>query len=258
MAFRWKMVVGALAVSVLSSLLSACAGNPSNPYDTDSSATNQARAHTELGAAYFQERKYEIALDEFNIAIKIDDDYAMAYNGLGMVHAALGETNKADAAFKKALQLQPKSSESHNNYGNFLCNNGRYDESIYHFLESVKNPLYTTPHLAYTNAGICAVRKKDVASAESYFTKALQIQPLTYAAAYQLANLQFNRGEVKTAAATLQNTLIAAASPEVLWLGIKIERILGNKDNEASYAIQLRKQFPNAAETKLLLNSQNE
>lgn len=252
MKLTWKRVAVALTLS----LLSACAGT-TNPYDTDSSATNQARAHTELGAAYFQERKYEIALDEFNIAVKIDDDYAMAYNGLGMVNAAIGETAKADAAFKKALQLQPKSSESHNNYGNFLCNNGRYDESIFHFLESVKNPLYTTPHLAYTNAGICATRKKDLVRAEQYFTKALQIQPLTYAAAYQLANLQFNRGEVKTAATTLQNTLVASPSPEVLWLGIKIERILGNKDNEASYAIQLRKQFPNAAETKLLLNSQN-
>ncbi len=94
-------------------------------------------------------------------------------------------------------------------------------------------------------------------SAEGYFTRALQIQPLTHVAAYQLANLQFNRGEVKTAASTLQNALVASPSPEVLWLGVKIERILGNRDNEASYAIQLRKQFPNAAETQLLLNSQN-
>jgi len=50
--------------------------------------------------------------------------------------------------------------------------------------------------------------------------------------------------------------LLAAPSPEVLWLGIKIERVLGDKDNEASYAIQLRKQYPNSAETQLLLNSQ--
>ncbi|MDO8962151.1 MAG: type IV pilus biogenesis/stability protein PilW [Methylophilus sp.] len=237
-------------------LLTGCASQSSNPYDDRSAAESSAKAHTELGAAYYDQSKYEIALHEFNVAIKNDPEYALAYNGLGLVHAALGENVKAEKAFQRALQLQPQSSESHNNYGNFLCNLGHYDASIHHFLEAVKNPLYGTPNLAYTNAGICSARNKNLKNAEIYFTKALQIQPLTHSAAYHLANLQFNRGDAKSAKTTLQNTLIAAPSPEVLWLGIKIERVLGDKDNEASYAIQLRKQYPNAAETQLLLNSQ--
>ena len=237
-------------------LLSACVTQSNNPYNKVSTETNQARAHTELGAAYFQEGKYEIALEEFNIAIQNDSDYALAYNGLGMVHSALGENAKADAFFKKAIQLKPDSSESHNNYGNFLCKIGRYDESIKQFMEAVKNPLYETPYLAYANAGICSIRNKDLVNAERYLITSLQIQPLMHPAAYHLANLQFNRGDAKAAKTTLQNTLIAAPSPEVLWLGIKIERVLGDKDNEASYAIQLRKQYPNSAETQLLINSQ--
>jgi type IV pilus assembly protein PilF len=238
-------------------ILTGCMAQSINSYDNDSAAEARAKAHTELGAAYYEQSKFEIALHEFNVAINNDPNYALAYNGLGLVHAALGENEKAEKAFQKALQLQPQSSVSHNNYGNFLCNLGRYDASIQHFLEAVKNPLYGTPHLAYTNAGICSARKKDLVSAELYLTKALQIQPLTHSAAYHLANLQFNLGDAKAAKSTLQNTLIAAPSPEVLWLGIKIERVLGDKDNEASYAIQLRKQYPNAAETQLLLNSQH-
>ncbi len=238
-------------------LLSACVAQTTNPYNTDSALTNQARAHTELGAAYLKESKFEIALEEFNIAIRNDPDYPLAYNGIGLVYSALGENAKADAAFQKALQLNPNSSESHNNYGNFLCKTGQYEESIKHFLDAVKNPLYETPHLAYANAGICSIRNKDFINAERYLIASLQLQPLMHPAAYHLANIQFNRGDAKTAKATLQNTLIAAPSPEVLWLGIKIERVLGDKDNEASYAIQLRKQYPNSAETQLLLNSQH-
>lgn len=245
-----------LLTVILAVVLNACVTQSTNPYNTVPAATNQARAHTELGAAYLQEGKYEIALEEFNIALRNDPDYALAYNGIGLVNSALGENAKADAAFQKALQLKPNSSETHNNYGNFLCKTNRYDESIKHFLEAVKNPLYETPHLAYANAGICSIRKKDFVGAERYLTTALQIQPLLHPAAYHLANLQFNRGDASAAKATLQNTLIAAPSPEVLWLGIKIERILGDRDNEASYAIQLRKQYPNSAETQLLLNSQ--
>jgi type IV pilus assembly protein PilF len=93
-------------------------------------------------------------------------------------------------------------------------------------------------------------------NAEKYFINALQIEPLNPVAAYQLANIQFDRGDAQSAQRTLQNVVISSPNPESLWLGVKIERQLGNKDNEASYAIQLRKLFPNARETQLLINSQ--
>lgn len=218
--------------------------------------TAQARAHTELGAAYFQQNKLEVALGEFNYAIHIDPKYGQAYNGLGLVYAALGEDAKADANFKKAIEVQPGNSESHNNYGSFLCARKRYDESIGHFLAAVKNPLYSTPNLAYANAGICSVRKNDIKNAEVYLNKALQIDPLTNSAAQALAEIQFKRGDVKGAQRALQNALIASPSPETLWLGIKIERVLGGKDNVASYALQLRQQYPNSEQTRLLLSGQ--
>ena len=228
-------------------------GNSSSVYN-ETALASRARSHTDLGAAYYQQGKLEIALDEFNRAVEIDPTYAQAYNGLGLVYAALNEDAKADASFKRAIQVQPGSSESHNNYGNFLCAHKRYDESITQFLEAVKNPLYSTPNLAYANAGICSARKNDTKNAEVYLNKALQIEPLTYSAAYQLADIQFKRGDVTTAQKTLQNALIGSPSPETLWLGIRIARVLGDKDAEASYALQLRQQYPNAEQTRLLLS----
>jgi type IV pilus assembly protein PilF len=216
----------------------------------------QARAHTDLGAAYYQQGKWEIALDEFSRAAEIDPTYGQAYNGLGLVYAALNEDAKADANFKRAIQVQPGSSESHNNYGSFLCSHKRYDESITQFLEAVKNPLYSTPNLAYANAGICSVRKNDIKNAEVYLNKALQLEPLTYSAAQTLAEIQFKRGDSTKAQKTLQNALIGSPSSETLWLGIKIARTLGDKDAEASYALQLRQQYPNSEQTRLLLSGQ--
>lgn len=229
---------------------SSASGNVYN----ETALTGRARAHSDLGAAYLQQGKYEIALSEFNEATEIDPSYAPAYNGLGLVYAALGEDAKADASYKKAITLQPKSSESHNNYGSFLCSRKRYDESIKHFLEAIKNPLYSTPNLAYANAGICSARKNDIKNAEIYLNKALQLQPLTHSAATQLAEIQFNRGEVATAKQTLQNALVASPSAETLWLGIQIERVLGDKDNVSSYALQLRQRYPNSEQTRLLLS----
>jgi type IV pilus assembly protein PilF len=245
-------------IAVVCVLLSACETlKPSgNEEYGESKLSARARTHTDLGAAYYQQNKLEIALDEFNHAIHIDPNYGQAYNGLGLVYAALGEDVQADASFKKAIEVQPSNSESHNNYGSFLCAKKRYDESIGHFLAAVKNPLYSTPNLAYANAGICSARKNDLKNAEIYLNKALQIEPLTHSAATQLAEIQFKRGDATAAQKTLQNALIASPGPETLWLGIKIARALGDKNSEASYALQLRQQYPNSEQARMLLSGQ--
>lgn len=249
---QWLWIT--FVVVVLSGCVTSQSGRSSSA--SDSYAASRARAHTELGAAYYQQGKMEIALEEFNQAIKIDSNYGFAYNGLGLVHSALGQDAEADANFKKAISIDPNNSESHNNYGGFLCARNRFDESIVQFLAALKNPLYATPSVAYANAGICSARKNDIKSSEVYLQKALQLEPLMHSAALQLAKIQFNRGDSQGAKTTLQNALIAGQSPEVLWLGIQISRALGDRDAESSYALELRKQFPKSEQAKRLLSGQ--
>lgn len=219
----------------------------------ESRARESARIHTELGAGYFAQRNIPVALEEFTEATQIDPTYPMAYTGLGLVYASLNEDAKAEANFRKALELDPGSSEAHNNYGTFLCSRDRIDESITQFLEAVKNPLYSTPEAAYLNAGVCALKKKDVDNAELYLTKALQIQPLLHSAAYQLASIQYGKGNYPQARSLLQYALAAEPTPEILWLAIRTERKLGGKDAEASYALELRRKYPQSDEAKQLL-----
>jgi type IV pilus assembly protein PilF len=254
---RWLVIGFALMLNACAAL-DASGNRSASDHSTDSytetAVTARARAHSDLGAAYFQQNNYEVALSEFKQAIQIDANYAPAYNGLAMVRAALGEDAEAEKNFTRSIQIQPNNSESHNNFGIFLCARQRYDESISHFLSAVKNPLYATPYLAYANAGICSVRKNDIKNAEIYFNKALAIEPLTHSAAQPLADIQFKRGDVALAKKTLQNALLSNPSPETLWLGIRIERILGDKDNEASYALLLRQRYPDSPQTRLLLS----
>lgn len=237
-------------------MLGACASQQPTNSGGESDLRERARIHTELGAGYYAQKQMGIALEEFSEAAKIDPSYALAQNGLGLVYAALGEDAKADASYKKALQLDPANSESRNNYGTFLCSRNRIDESITQFVEAVKNPLYATPGIAYLNAGVCSLRKNDTANAEVYLQKALQAQPLLHQAAYQLALIQFNRGKPELARNYLKNALVSDPTPEILWLGIRIERLLGDKDAEASYALLLRKKYPNSEQTKALLSGQ--
>lgn len=243
--------------------LTGCAQNPSNntsdlPYDQqpigrETGDVESARVHTELGAEYFRLKRYDVALEEFTTATERSPSYALAYNGLGLVHAALGDRSRAETAFKRAIQLQPGNSESHNNYGRFLCDQGRYDDSQKEFLLAVKNPLYKTPQIAYYNAGVCALRSKQKPEAETYFAKAVQVDPLAHASAYQLASLQFSRGDASSALNTLQNSVSVAPTPESLLLAVRICRALQMQDDAHHYSVQLHKLFPNSNETKQLL-----
>ncbi|HEY0905741.1 MAG TPA: tetratricopeptide repeat protein, partial [Methylophilus sp.] len=142
------------AQSPTSSSDSAYAGNRGSQVQGD---VESARVHTELGAEYFRLQRYEVALEEFNTAIEKSPSYALAHNGLGLVYSVLGDAGKAETAFVRAIQLEPGNSESHNNYGRFLCDQRRFDASIKEFMLAVKNPLYKTPQVAYYNAGVCAL-----------------------------------------------------------------------------------------------------
>lgn len=241
----------ALFACVISFVSAGCVSQQQKDKDSENLIA-RARAHTDLGSVYYQQKQLEIALDEFTQAAKIDPSFALAYNGLGLVHAALGQDDIADANFRKSIQLEPNNSESHNNYGSFLCARNRIDDSIQEFLTAVKNPLYSTPALAYTNAGICSARKKDMVNAEAYFKKALQIDPLLGVAAYQLATLQFKRNDAAAAKVTLQNVMLGQPGPELLWLAIRIERAVGAKDAEASYVLQLRRRYPDSEQARLV------
>lgn len=238
-------------VAMLFVLASGCASQQQQEAE-GKSQRERARSHTDLGAVYYQQRQLDIALEEFTLAARIDSDFALAYNGLGLVHAALGQDDLAERNFRRALQLEPNNSESHNNFGGFLCSRNRIDESIKEFMAAVKNPLYATPVIAYTNAGICALRKKDNANAETYFEKALEIEPLATVPAFQLASIQFKRNDAAKAKATLQNVVLSQPTPENLMLAIQIARKLGNKDDEASYMLQLRRQYPDSEQAKSL------
>lgn len=154
-----------LFVLTLFACLTACGtmGQQSgNQRKATGNQVDSARAHTNLGAAYLQQNKLEIALNEFSKAIEVMPNYAAAYNGIAMVRSALRQDEEAEYNFKKAIQIDPSASEAYNNYGTFLCSRGRYSESVPLFLEAVKNPLYGTPNLAYANAGICAKRDNDI------------------------------------------------------------------------------------------------
>ena len=241
-----------LLVLIFILLMVGCETQPSKSVDQEA-ARSRSRAHTDLGAAYFQQGKMDIALEEFTLAAEIDPTFGFAYNGLGLVNAALKQDDAAKQAFKKAISLEPDNSEARNNYGNFLCSRGQYKESIKEYLIAVKNPIYATPSGAYTNAGICASRGGDKSNAEVYFSKALEIDPLNHVAAYELASVQFERKAAAQAYKTLSNVLVAKPNAQIVFLAMQIAKTLRFDSDEKQLRERLLREYPASNEARSLM-----
>lgn len=248
---------------VLLCVLAACAGqpktptslNPPQPAAKPASPQERARIHTELAALYYSRGNHGVALQESMVAIEADPQYGPAYNVLGLVQMELKEDTAADRSFQQALAINPNDSEANNNYGWFLCNRGREKEAIAYFLAAVRNPLYQTPGLAYTNAGVCSLKLGQDNEAESYLLQALKLQPGQPRALQALAEVHYRHGDYSGAKQLVGRFLeVAQPTPEVLWLGVLSARQLGDRNAEASYGTQLRRRFPDSKEA-LTLNS---
>ncbi len=225
--------------------------------DTQSDTRSRAQIHTELGAAYFSRGQLGVALEELKEAVKADPRYAPAYNMLGLIYLELREFPQAEENFQRAFKLDDGNPDFHNNYGWFLCQDGRIDEAIKHFFAALKNPLYATPEKSYLNAGVCSLMKGEERGAADYFLKALKLQPQQLQALYYLGEISYRHNEYLEAKGYIGRHMQAAQpGPEVLWLALRIERKLGNREAESNLGLQLRKSFPDSREALALRNGQ--
>ncbi|CAH1904181.1 Type IV pilus biogenesis/stability protein PilW [Candidatus Nitrotoga sp. HW29] len=218
-----------------------------------------AKIHTELAAQYYDRGQLGVALEEVSLALRFKSDYAPAYNVRGLVRMALHEDQQADEDFQHSLRLDSTDSDTHNNYGWFLCKRGKEPDSIKHFMAALKNPLYSTPGKAYLNAGLCSMNTGNMKSAEEFLEKALMVQPNMPEALLGLANLYFAKADyagAKSYFMIFKKNNVSPLTAENLWLAVRIERKLGDRIAENNYAMQLRKNFPDARETQLMLYKQ--
>ena len=252
-----------LLMGVLFVLGSAgCATRSTNPSGQKATtrAMDSAVAHTELASSYYERTQLGVALDEVGKALRAEPDYAPAYNVRGLINMGLHEDRQAEEDFQRSLQLDNSDSSTHNNYGWFLCQRGKERDSIKHFMAALKNPLYTTPEKSYVNAGVCSKKGGNTRDAEEFLQKALALRPNMPEALFGLADMSFANGDYAGAKSYFMRFTQAgdpsSLTAENLWLAVRIERKLGDKNSEESYALQLRKHFPDSRETQLMLHGQ--
>jgi type IV pilus assembly protein PilF len=239
--------------------LAGCAGDPGPTRESGQivgevgEPRNRARLHTELAALYFGRGNMNVALEELRTAVRADANYAPAYSMFGLVYMELKENRLAEDSFERALRLSPNEPEINHNYGWFLCQNKREEESIRYFLQAIRNPLYPTPWRSYSAAGQCSLRIDKPKDAEEFFLRALRQEPDEPASLLQLGQIRYRQGNLEEARKLVSRyNRLVTPSPESLWLALRVERKLGQRVAERNFATELRRRYPDSPEAQAL------
>lgn len=217
------------------------------------SLTQAAKINAELGIAYLQRGDIALAQQKIERALGQNSDDADVQTAAGLLYERIGEMDKADRHYQAAVRNAPQDPNRQANYGGFLCRRGTYDKGQKLLEEASKDQRYATPEVALTNAGVCARSANKNDQAERDFKAALNVRPTYPDALLQLIDLNFQRGDLINARGYLTRFMTSVPpNPDVLLLGVKIERAAGEPRAADEYASKLRRDFPDSEQARQL------
>lgn len=204
-----------------------------------------ARERTALAERKLRTGRIAEAEVDARAALKLDPKSVDAHTLLGVIAQQRGDHGEAGGYYAKAAELAPGRGSVLNNYGAWLCSNGRAAESLAWFDRALADQTYPTPASAQANAGSCALAAGQAPRAERDLRAALQADPENAIALAAMARLELAGGNYLSARAFSQRRIAAApVTPEVLRVASQIEKKLGDNQASARYLERLASEFP--------------
>ncbi len=242
-----------LAATLLAVVLAGCATSGAQRLP-EQQRVEAAEANMKLGVEYLQRGELQQSLRKLQKAIEQNPDSSNAHMVAGLVYGRLDEPDSAEYHLRRAVELDEDNSPALNNYARLLCDRGQIDTALVLFDKAAGNPLYESPEVPLTNAGLCALRQDDPERAETLFRRALRSNPQFAPALLRMAELRYQQGAYLAARGFSQRLdAVSSRTPASAWLGLRIEHELGDADAVASYRLLLLNRFPASEESAALL-----
>jgi tetratricopeptide (TPR) repeat protein len=174
----------------------------------------------DLGLLYYYRERYDQAIEHFEKAIRLKNDYAPAINSLGNVYSAKGDWDKAIEIYKSIAE----------------------------------DAFYGTPHFTLSNMAIAYYHKKEYGPAEKYFNEALALKKDFVNALWGLAKTYNATGRYSEAIGKLEAALKKDPKSAVVHYELgKSYQGLGERtkaQNEFAQVVQLAPDSPLAADAQ--------
>ncbi len=205
----------------------------------------------QLGMKYLGIDKRDNARFQFSEALKLDAKSAEAFHGIAMVHEANGEYEPAKEAYEKALKYADDRSRSaiFVSYGRYWMESGKPEKGCDYFEKAAADYDFKRRPEALYFAAKCASATGNLARVKPAYEHALNLNDQYTPVMIELAELYFVEGSYAKSKKLLDGYMnLVTPTARSLWLGIRIERIFGNKDKEGSYALALKNRHPYSKE----------
>ena len=236
-----------IMVLFLLGLLTACAGSSGKKSDSE----EQASVQFELGVRYLEMGMLKEAEDKLQQAEQLDSNNVDVQDALAVLNERLEQPDEAEYHYRKALELNPASISTLNNYGRFLCNAGQYQQGFKLLEQALSMPLNNRKWIAQTNIGLCYLKQGEKKLAEQAFRRALQDNPQYAPALAEMQKISYDDRNYLSARAFLQRYLaVGRHTPQTLWIAWQTERALGNREQAETYRGQLLTLFPGSDEAQ--------
>ena len=128
------------------------------------------------------EKKWEEAIEKYKTAVKIDPEFALAYNNWGNALQNQGKYRKAIEKYRKAVKIDPEFALAYNNWGNALEKEGQYAEAIAKYEKAITiDSDFTDANdnwgIALSNWGVAYMRRDNYDKAIEKFERAVKKNP---------------------------------------------------------------------------------
>jgi len=161
------------------------------------------------GRDFYNEQRYDKALECFEAAIELDCEYPMPWVGKGKVLIAMKRYEEALACFERALKLDHKEFDAWNGKGLVFLYQGNYKEAAYCFDRSLEfKPGWSE---ACNNKGLVLMAQEKNDDAIKYFDLAIKDDPEYGEALYNKALILKQKGNYPDAITLFDKALAGEA-----------------------------------------------
>jgi tetratricopeptide (TPR) repeat protein len=167
--------------------------------------SNNAVAHSSLGAAYYDQGRTDEAITHYRQAVKINPRYKDAHNNLGVALRGQGHIEEALAQFEEALSIDPRYKEAHLGLALTLGGVGQVPQAIAHYQEALS--IDPSDFGAHNSVGVLLNAQGQFDAAIAHFQAAIRIKPDDALAHYNLGTALRDQRRLDEAVVEFQEAL---------------------------------------------------
>lgn len=132
-------------------------------------------ARNNMGNVWFQQGRFDDAIEQYQRSITLKPHYSEAHNNLGVALSRRGKFDDAIAEYQRALVASPLNDEAHDNWGVALAAQGRAVDAIEQYRQAIAiNPDNAD---AQVNWGNALLLLGNIRGAIDQYTVALRMRP---------------------------------------------------------------------------------